>query len=315
MPTCGCLRMAEAATLDRTVVFIGRTGAGKSTCANTLVGDFSFQESDESVSETKCVQSCTVTVDWKEKQYRLKIVDTIGIGDTDLGHDEVLKRLAQACYECREGINAVFFVTGGRFTVEEADAWDVMWKVLFNPAVIDYVTIVRSKFSHFMNPSAVQTDSEKLKAQKGAARRIMPSVNKIIHVDNPPSNYMGWEETRQKSRGVLMEHLSQRDSIYKPPELEEVNERISKNVEEKSASDDAIKALELELEKARYETEKIQAEMQRQIAEERDKAAQAELRLVREMNQLLQTRATTQSTGDARAQKRFESKCHACLVM
>ena len=307
--------MAQSVPKDLTVVFIGRTGAGKSTCANTLVGNCSFQESDQSVSETKYVESCSVTVDWEEKQYRMKIVDTIGIGDTDLGHDEVLKRLARACYECREGINAVFFVTGGRFTVEEADTWDMLWKVLFNPAVIDYVTIVRCKFPQFMNSIAVQADCEKLKAQRGAASRIMPNVKKIIHVDNPPPHYGGWEETRRKSREVLMNHVSQCDSIYKPPQLEEITRCTSSSVEEKLASEDNVKALKVELEKAHHTT-KAQAEMQRQVAEETDKAAQAELRLVREMNQLLQERLAIQSTGDGRAQQTWtENKPDVCVVI
>ena len=34
-----------------------------------------------------------------------------------------------------EGINSVFFVTKDRFTKEEADAWDVMWQVLFGAEV------------------------------------------------------------------------------------------------------------------------------------------------------------------------------------
>jgi enoyl-CoA hydratase/carnithine racemase len=248
-------------------------------------------------------------VDWKEKRYRLKIVDTIGIGDTDLGHDEVLGRLARACYECREGINAVYFVTGGRFTAEEADAWELLWKVLFDPSVIDYITLVSSKFPHFMNPDAVQTDGEKLKAQKGAARRIMPNVKTIVHVDNPPSIYEGWKETREKSRLVLMEHLSRCEHIYRPPELEEVNERISTSVEEKRAADEAAQVLVIELEKARHEKEKIQVEMQRQIAEVRERAAQAELRLVQEMNQILQTRAKMQDTGHGTAQRQRRNVC------
>ena len=63
--------------------------------------------------------------------YDVKIVDTIGIGNTELPPDEVLQRLAAACHECNEGINAVLFVTRGRITKEEANAWDVMWQVLF----------------------------------------------------------------------------------------------------------------------------------------------------------------------------------------
>ena len=132
---------------NRTVVFIRRTGSGKSTCANTLAGEFGLlKESGGSVSQTKKVDAKEVTLTWKTGQYNLKIVDTIGIGDTDLSADEVLKRLAEACYECRKGINAVYFVTGGRFTDEEADAWDILWQVLFGPEILRYTSIVRTHF-------------------------------------------------------------------------------------------------------------------------------------------------------------------------
>ena len=77
--------------VDRTVVLIGRTGSGKSTCANTLAGygedkdkDKMFGESCSSISETKELESRTVVVSWRGKEYTLKIVDTIGIGDTNL---------------------------------------------------------------------------------------------------------------------------------------------------------------------------------------------------------------------------------------
>ena len=76
---------------DRTVVFIGRTGSGKSTCANALAGQTDlFKESDGSVSETKNIDAKLVPLIWQTHQYTVKIVDTIGIGDTNLPPDEVL---------------------------------------------------------------------------------------------------------------------------------------------------------------------------------------------------------------------------------
>ncbi|XP_062506812.1 uncharacterized protein LOC134183332 [Corticium candelabrum] len=232
--------------IERTVVFIGRTGAGKSTCANALASAILFPESDQSVSETKFIESRTVNIDGANSRYRVKIVDTIGIGDTDLEEDEVLKRLASACYECREGINAVFFVTGGRFTQEEADAWDVIWKVLFSPAIVDHTTIVRTRFPKFLDPTAVKSDCDRLKAQKVAGKKIIEQIKEIIHVDNPPQQYPGWEETRQKSRATLLTHLDHCEAVYKPQKLDEINKRISEHVEKKQAAEIKLQTLLVE---------------------------------------------------------------------
>ncbi|XP_062506782.1 uncharacterized protein LOC134183304 [Corticium candelabrum] len=281
--------------VERTAVFIGRTGAGKSTCANTFASDVLFPESDQSVSETKFIETRTVNIDGANSRYRVKIVDTIGIGDTDLAHDEVLKRLASACYECREGINAVYFVTGGRFTQEEADAWDVIWKVLFNPAVIDHTAIVRTRFPKFLDPTAVKSDCDKLKAQKGAGRKIIEQVKEIIHVDNPPPEYPGWKETRQKSRDVLLTHLAHCEAVYKPPELDEVNERITEHAETKRAAETKLETLQNELSQTREQLEEARVQMQLQVAQEREKAAECELRLAREMNEILTKRATSRN--------------------
>ena len=109
-----CLVETMSDVAHRTVVLFGRTGAGKSTCGNTLAADSVFEESNATASQTKAADVCNVDVEWNGKPYHLKIVDTIGIGDTDLTYEEVLRRLAETCYECRDGINAVFFVTGGR---------------------------------------------------------------------------------------------------------------------------------------------------------------------------------------------------------
>ena len=171
----------------------------------------------------------------------MKIVDTIGIGDARMSSDKVLQQLAAAYNECTEGINAVLFVTRGRFTKEEADAWDIMWKVLFGSEVLEHTAIVRTRFLEFQNPNKVADDKKKLSGQGGpAADRILPNVKHFLYVDNPPEEY-GGKEIREKSRDILLAHLINCEKVFQLSARREVEERISQHV---NAHQEALKKQE-----------------------------------------------------------------------
>ena len=219
---------------DRTVIFIGETGAGKSSCANALAGSERFEMSASSFSITKDVQAVTVTLPWEDEKYTVKIVDTIGIGDTNFSPEEVLSRLARwpSCHECREGINAVFLVIGMRFTKEQAEAFDILWQVLFGPEVVELTTVVRTRFEKFNNPTAVREDKAVLQRQKGAAKRILSHIgDRLLYVENskdkPKASFEGvWE--------YIMQVLSVLNckNVFRPPIMEDVKKTISEHVEE-----------------------------------------------------------------------------------
>ncbi|XP_062514317.1 uncharacterized protein LOC134189935 [Corticium candelabrum] len=285
------MSLSKAASCNRTVVFIGRTGSGKSTCANTLAGNFGlFKESDGSVSETKIVEAKTIRVDRYGKKCNLKIVDTIGIGDTKLSPDEVLQRLAAACNECKEGINAVLFVTGGRFTEEEADAWDVMWQVLFGEEVLEHTAIVRTNFLKFQDQKAVGIDKKKLKEEGGsAASRILPYVRYFLYVDNPPEQY-GGKEVRECSKEILLKHLIVNcEKVFQPPVMREVKQKISEHARAHQEAIDKQVQLKAELKEARDQVERlrIQAEVDK-ASKEKDEAGKA---MAREMEAIIDRKA------------------------
>ena len=260
------MSLSKEASCKRTVVLVGRTGAGKSSCGNTLANTTnSFTESDGSVSETKCVDAKTFVLDWSGKEYEVTIVDTIGIGDTQLSADEVLLRLAEACSECSDGINAVFFVTGGRFTVEEADAWDIMWQVLFGKEVLEHTTIVRTKFRKFQDHDAVKEDRSKLEEEGGpAASRILPHVENFLYVDNPPLQY-GGQEHRKHSREILLNHLILNcDKSFVPPVMNEVKQRVTRHVEAHRKMIEEYQQLQSQLKEARDEIERARIESELQ---------------------------------------------------
>ncbi len=291
----------------RTVLLIGRTGNGKSACANVIAGcDPSnsesqlFKESDGSDSETKDIHEETVTVTWGHNNYAIKIVDTIGLGDTNLSEEEVLKCLANVCTVCKEGINVVFFVVGRRMTKEEADAWDIIWKIIFTADICKFTTLIRTQFPKFMEPVRVAADSAALrKCEKGS--RVMKTVTKIIHVDNPPSDYSTSEATRAQSRELLLAQIIMRDEVYKPPQLDDVNERVSNHCEDMAIAKERIAKLESEVERLQNRSEIDKLRYEKELAEERGKADRAEIRVLREMTAFLMERLRSDEVERERA--------------
>lgn len=101
------------------------------------------------MSETRSHQVETVEADG----LKLHIIDTMGIGDTKLENDQaVLNKLAEACHLVRNGVHQVIFVTSGKFTEEEIEAYDILRTVIFNRDIVKHTTIIRAKsVSSFFN--------------------------------------------------------------------------------------------------------------------------------------------------------------------
>src|SRR5436305_7998023 len=117
----------------RNIILIGKTGNGKSTLANVISGTNRFAESSGSVSETRNIQSeffeVNLTRNGRER-IRYQLIDTVGIGDTQLTPRGVFERIGRASHAIREGLNQIFFVTNGRFTQEEARAYRDLKQVI-----------------------------------------------------------------------------------------------------------------------------------------------------------------------------------------
>ncbi|CAG8560042.1 1356_t:CDS:2, partial [Paraglomus brasilianum] len=173
------------------ILIIGRIGSGKSTLANLLFnkkenfekeGSFKkvFKEGGSSVSKTKKIQ----VEEFEDSGIRYRIVDTVGIGNTSMSLDKVLRKLALMGYSVKDGLSQILFVTDGRLAEEENSTYDLLKKVVFDESIAEYTTIVRTNFAE------------------------------IIYVDNPPVDIADNEEIvnlnmkrREKSREMLLEHL------------------------------------------------------------------------------------------------------------
>ena len=120
------LTMAEAyAVEDRNVVVVGKTGAGKSTVANKILGLEKFEVKNIATSTTTQVAArCSSFHDSSSRtQYNFTVIDTVGLFDTKKSTSNIdvmtkIKNFFQN--ESPKGINLVLFVSRkGRLTDEE----------------------------------------------------------------------------------------------------------------------------------------------------------------------------------------------------
>ncbi|XP_078697960.1 uncharacterized protein LOC144925735 [Branchiostoma floridae x Branchiostoma belcheri] len=132
-PTC---RIEQGEELR--VAVIGKTGSGKSSTANMIVGSDKFGVTCSASSATK-----VSTYESRKKDDRkIAVIDTPGICDTDTNHDYVCNEICKIATTFSKGLHALLLVVSlARFTQEEVDAIEMLRK-LFGEEFMEYVVIV-----------------------------------------------------------------------------------------------------------------------------------------------------------------------------
>ncbi|CAJ0634983.1 6866_t:CDS:2 [Entrophospora sp. SA101] len=264
----------------RTILLIGRTGNGKSALANVISDSEIFKESAGSISQTRSANIQEVLIDG----VLFKLIDTVGLGDTKLTTQQVLYKLAEAAHSIKNGLNQILFVTSGRFTKEEVESYDLLRSIIFNNDVVKYTTIVRTTFPEF-------EDVEK----------------KVIHVDNPPLIGRAKETnriTRNESRKRILLHLSTCKEVYRPENLDQLNERIGNYMTEKEMLEKIVSSMEEDLKVQQERMERQEEEMSRQREE-------AEIKM-KNLNEEMQKEILRQlDEADRKFQKEMEEQRRA----
>ncbi|CAB5314084.1 unnamed protein product [Rhizophagus irregularis] len=205
----------------RNILLVGRIGGGKSALANVLTDTSNFKESAYTVVQTKNFKK--VDFKWNDKNFR--VVDTMGVGDTKLSTENTLFKIAEGILSMPEGMNHVLYVIDGRFTEDEISTFNMIRDSIFKSGILDYLTIVRTKFSNFRNKGECETDMKKMREENKLGAEIVNSCNGVIHVDNPPIDIIkeydddyDYEDrilvnkhARKKSRKKVLDYLEEKN--------------------------------------------------------------------------------------------------------
>jgi GTP-binding protein EngB required for normal cell division len=232
--------------LTKNLIIVGRTGGGKSILSNVLAGIDEFIESGNSFSVTKNSQKSDF--DWNGKCF--KVVETIGVGDTQLSKKNVLYKVLDGIFSIPEGISQILFVIDGRFTADEAKNFNLLKGSIFDIFkihILDYVTIVRTKFSNFRNKDKCNADKKQLHNENEFIAEIVKSCRDVVYVDTPPVNIEIVDEDdmqtvvtnkriRNKSREILLNYLDKACQLdyFKLKKWDEVRDDVAKYLESES---------------------------------------------------------------------------------
>jgi len=224
----------------KTILLIGRTGNGKSTLANIITGTSDFTEGPYATSKTKKIQ----IEEFEDNEINYRIIDTVGIGDTKMTVDKVLRKIALMGYSVKDGLSQIIFVTDGKLAQEAKSTYYLLKEVIFDKDIANCTTVIRTKFTGFRNKKICEKEEEKMCESSGEFKWLIEQCNKIIFVDNQPIDIIDDEDLvfknkqrRNESRKIILNHLREisqkQHDDYKPNNLSGLSNLIDNYMIEK----------------------------------------------------------------------------------
>ena len=141
--------MAGRVVRERCVLLLGKSGAGKSTVANHLVGHDPMSPDEPPFRVcTQVLQSVTREVKheivefmWENDLYRVTVVDTVGLFDTRYFGSDLFDKTVQYIRRTKLRINLILFVMkNGRVTAEEREVFSFIMAKLRSASASAFVS-------------------------------------------------------------------------------------------------------------------------------------------------------------------------------
>uniref|UniRef100_A0A668SA35 AIG1-type G domain-containing protein n=1 Tax=Oreochromis aureus TaxID=47969 RepID=A0A668SA35_OREAU len=172
-------KAAEALTGRGGLVLLGKTGEGKSSSGNSILGRDAFREISSHSSGKRHTEFLMGSSSRNSLPKMVSVVDTPGLFDTFLPEDVVKREISKCINMSAPGPHAILLVIKvGRFTAEERDAVKKVEEI-FGEGAWRYTIML------FTHGDVVESDLDETLEEAGAElQEVLQKAGNRYHVFN-----------------------------------------------------------------------------------------------------------------------------------
>ena len=225
-----------------TVLMFGMTGAGKSALGNLMAGCEAFASGDDTASIT----NLDSLMRYEAADDSLVILDTIGLGDTEIDQDKVVASIRDVALSAVNGVDAMCFVMRNARITDDAIArliyvTEYLWG---SECLLNLYVIVTFASKYLASREEANQWIERQVELNWRFKHIYDLVGRnpyrFLFVDNPgnDSGEPQVEERQIASKRALMQAFVQHPRDVIPPFTHSVMEKARQLVEEQKKEAD-----------------------------------------------------------------------------